>query len=399
MRRALSILTAVFLSSAALAQRTVAVHLPLDDAVAFASKGPASAPPADPVAAKTGVATVSVDGKDTLYAVDAGGNRVATAPVKGDAWSPKIDEFRDLAKAVVAVRHNDEPVAAANVTLDDGRRKQELLLDPSAKGDVAFFDVRPGSLKVTVRYRAAGADATPVTVLFEAKAEGDAVPRFVVALPEAAETLKAAPAPTATNGAAPAGDKPAAPANSGGGFNFVGALFALLVGGAAAAGIWWYIKQNPDAAGATLERLGAQIPKPGDAPLADPPVVAAPAPVAPEPPQKIVLDAMPDPIKMPVPVAVAVSEPSLVSEAGIPIPLPEGETTVGREVGLGLSLAGETTVSRRHATVTRQGGTVTVQDGGSTNGTFVNGVPASGPTTLRPGDSVQFGSVRFRYEG
>lgn len=384
------------LPGALLAQRTVAVHVPPGDVVAFASKGRSNEPPVDPVAPKEGVASVPVgEGQDRIYAWDRAINRLTSAPIAGSEWSPKVTELKDLAQVVVELRRNDEPVAAANVTLDDGRRKQDRLLDPSMKGDVTFFDVKPGSLKITVRYRAAGKDAAPVTQIFDAPAKGEAPPHFTVSLPEAVETLKPA-APTPKTGAAEAGT--AAPAPSGGGINFVGTLFALVVGGGVAAAAWYFIKKNPGTVGETLERLGAQIPKPGDAPLADPPVAPAPAPAAPKPPEKIVLDTMPDPIQMAVPAAVSVSEPSLVSEAGVPIPLAEGETTVGREVGLGLSLAGESTVSRRHATIVRQGGTVTVQDSGSTNGTFVNGTPATSATTLRPGDSVQFGSVRFRYE-
>lgn len=300
-------------------------------------------------------------------------------------------------KVVVEVRRDGKPVAAANVTVDDGAKKQDALIDSSSKGDAAFADVKPGSLKVTVRYRAAGKDAAPVTQIFQVKPAGDATPHVTVALPEAAETL---------GDAAPAPKPPPAPAlatiEKPQGFNFVGALFALIFGAGAAAGIWTFIKKNPDAVGGTLERLGAQIPKPGDAPLADPPVAAAPAPLAPAPPQKIVLDPVapaPAPIQMAAPTSVAVSEPSLVSEAGVPIPLAEGETVVGREIGLGLSLAGETTVSRRHARLVRSGGAVTLEDLGSTNGTFVNGAPAPPSTTLHPGDAVQFGSVKFRYEG
>jgi pSer/pThr/pTyr-binding forkhead associated (FHA) protein len=92
-------------------------------------------------------------------------------------------------------------------------------------------------------------------------------------------------------------------------------------------------------------------------------------------------------------------EPTLVSENGDRTSLPEGELTVGREDGLGISLAGESTVSRRHATVSRSGKTAVVKDLGSTNGTFVNGTRLQGEATLKPGDQVQFGSVRFRYEG
>ena len=302
---------------------------------------------------------------------------------------------------VVQVRHDGKPVAAANVTVDDGAKRQDVLVDPSSSGEAIVSDVKPGSLKVTVRYRAGGKDATPVTQVFDSKDAGE---RFTVALPEAAETV---------GGSAPAGGQTAAPAAApvkpepAGGFNPVGLLFALLVGGGAAAGLWYFLKKNPETVGSTLERLGAQIPKAGDEPLADPSVSAAPAPIRPEPPQKIVLDPvapiqLDTPYAAPKPISLGTAtagEPSLVSEAGIPIPLGEGETVVGREVGLGLSLAGETTVSRRHARLVRAGGAVTLVDEGSTNGTFVNGQRVSGSADLHPGDSVQFGSVRFRYEG
>ena len=296
-------------------------------------------------------------------------------------------------RVVVEVRHDGKPVAAANVTLDDGKRKQDALLDASSKGDAAFEDVRPGSLKVTVRYRAKGADAAPVTQIFEAKPTPDAPAHVTIALPEAAAVLGETPLPPREAVPPARGDSRAT-----GGFNLVGTLFALIVGGGAAAGIWYFIKRNPETVGGTLEKLGAQIPKPGNAPLADPPVAAAPAPLPPEPPQKIVLDAPAAPISL-ASMPVSTGEPSLVSDAGVAIPLAEGETTVGREIGLGLSLAGESTVSRRHARVVRTGGAATVFDEGSTNGTFVNGQKVVGSVGLAPGDAVQFGSVRFRYEG
>ena len=302
---------------------------------------------------------------------------------------------------VVQVRQGGKPVAVANVTVDDGKTKREALVEASTNGEAIFSEVRPGSLKVTVRYRAGGKEAS-VTQLFDEKNAGE---RVTVALPEA-EPLS----PPGEGGrgegvaiSAPPPAQTAAPAKRPeptGGFNLVGTLFALLVGGAAAAGIWFYIKGNPEKVGGTLERLGAQIPKPGDAPLADPPVAAAPAPLAPEPPQKIVLDPVaPISLNAPVTLAAPTGEPALVSDAGVPIPLIEGETVVGREVGLGLSLAGESTVSRRHARIVRSGGLATLYDEGSTNGTFVNGQRLAGSQTLSPGDAVQFGSVRFRYEG
>jgi pSer/pThr/pTyr-binding forkhead associated (FHA) protein len=95
---------------------------------------------------------------------------------------------------------------------------------------------------------------------------------------------------------------------------------------------------------------------------------------------------------------VAVSQPSLIADGGVVIPLFDGDTVVGRDPGLGLSLTGETTVSRKHATLHRLGNEVTLEDHGSTNGTFVNGARLQIPTTLRPGDAVQFGSAKFRFQ-
>ncbi len=391
-------------------QTKATITAPPGDVVVFATKGLATSAPSDPTVPKDGVAELIVNSEDTLYVWDKTGNRIAHTAV-APTWGPKLEDLKDVAQVTVDLQHDGKPVAAANVTLDDGRQKKNVLVDPSSKGSATFFDVKAGSLKVTVTYRAAGKDATPVTQIFEAKANGDPVPHFLMALPEAVEIIGPPPAAPGVKGdpSAPgAVGAPGTPASQGSqGFNFVGTLFALVIGGAAAAGIWFYIKKNPEMVGGTLEKLGAQIPKPGDAPLADPPVPAAPAAVPAAPPQKIVLDAGPDPIAIssaPAPISLSApaggyGEPSLVSESGIAIPVAEGETVVGREVGLGLSLAGESTVSRRHAVVVRNGSTVVVQDEGSTNGTFVNGSPVTGSVALNPGDSVQFGSVRFRYEG
>ena len=54
-------------------------------------------------------------------------------------------------------------------------------------------------------------------------------------------------------------------------------------------------------------------------------------------------------------------------------------------------------VSRRHARLERHGHDVYVQDLGSSAGTFVNGVAASGPHRLRHGDVVRFAGIELRY--
>jgi len=86
--------------------------------------------------------------------------------------------------------------------------------------------------------------------------------------------------------------------------------------------------------------------------------------------------------------------------AGQVFPLAGPNMTVGRDTGRDIALSADNTVSRTHARIAQEGGQVVVYDEGSSNGTFVNGMrlPAQAPQTLAPGDVVQFGSSRFRFE-
>ncbi|MFQ6101872.1 MAG: FHA domain-containing protein [Anaerolineae bacterium] len=57
-------------------------------------------------------------------------------------------------------------------------------------------------------------------------------------------------------------------------------------------------------------------------------------------------------------------------------------------------------VSRQHARIMRQGSLMVIEDLGSTNGTFVNGVRLTGPHTLANGDMIGLGdAVRLTYYG
>src|SRR3954468_24525467 len=84
--------------------------------------------------------------------------------------------------------------------------------------------------------------------------------------------------------------------------------------------------------------------------------------------------------------------------AGQDIPL-EQELVIGRSTpGIG-SLGGDSEISRVHARVFRDAsGQLTVEDLGSTNGTFVNGDRISAPTPLRPGDEVRVGQTTLGVE-
>ena len=87
-------------------------------------------------------------------------------------------------------------------------------------------------------------------------------------------------------------------------------------------------------------------------------------------------------------------EKSVASAA--PIPLEEREVVIGRQEDLKVSLPDDW-VSRRHAKIRRVGDDYVLQDLGSSNGTYVDGVPVLS-CVLKPGDWIQIGRNLFRFE-
>ena len=69
----------------------------------------------------------------------------------------------------------------------------------------------------------------------------------------------------------------------------------------------------------------------------------------------------------------------------------EAGATIGRE-GCDVNLM-DPEVSRRHAAIRDQGGSLAIEDLGSTNGTFVNGVKIVAITALKHGDEVRLGNT------
>lgn len=72
------------------------------------------------------------------------------------------------------------------------------------------------------------------------------------------------------------------------------------------------------------------------------------------------------------------------------------EVVLGRHQGCELRLFDETT-SRRHARITCTDDEVTLEDLGSSNGTWLNGVRIEGPARLFEGDVLRIGDTQLRY--
>lgn len=85
------------------------------------------------------------------------------------------------------------------------------------------------------------------------------------------------------------------------------------------------------------------------------------------------------------------------ADAGREVPV-EGSLTIGRADDIDLTLD-DGGISRNHARVTADAGTVTIEDLGSSNGTFVNGERVEGSRTLSEGDEISLGGAVLGFVG
>jgi hypothetical protein len=82
-------------------------------------------------------------------------------------------------------------------------------------------------------------------------------------------------------------------------------------------------------------------------------------------------------------------------EPGVAYEIPGQGATLGRgEVEIKLD---DPYASARHARISRQGHVVVIEDLGSTNGTYLNEQPLTGPQPLHPGDRIRIGDCEFSY--
>ena len=73
-------------------------------------------------------------------------------------------------------------------------------------------------------------------------------------------------------------------------------------------------------------------------------------------------------------------------------PLEGDLITIGRDSANTIQI-NDAEISRRHARMQFQGGKYVIEDGGSTNGTHVNGQRLAAPYVLKPSDVISFGET------
>jgi hypothetical protein len=92
-----------------------------------------------------------------------------------------------------------------------------------------------------------------------------------------------------------------------------------------------------------------------------------------------------------VPRTLVVDQPP--ARRGARFALSGPELTIGRANGCHVALPEDTFASTVHARVFAKDGAVYVEDLGSTNGTYLNGMRLAAPAVLRPGDQLQVGAT------
>jgi FHA domain len=93
---------------------------------------------------------------------------------------------------------------------------------------------------------------------------------------------------------------------------------------------------------------------------------------------------------------IVLKSPAL--DEGDELPLDSAPLMVGRGSRNDLDLAGDEYASSEHARIEPRRDGVWLEDVGSTNGTYLNGVQLKHAKRLAPGDVVRIGETELRYE-
>lgn len=112
--------------------------------------------------------------------------------------------------------------------------------------------------------------------------------------------------------------------------------------------------------------------------------------------------ASPRPPAPPTPPPTSIAPPwgILATISGPPrrFALRDEQVLIGRSADCTIVLGDDQTISRRHAWLRKRGDLITIEDAGSTHGTFLNGQRLTGPATVRHNDILQLGQTLLRME-
>ena len=346
---------------------------------------------------KTSDASVTIKlppNADALWVYDAKTGNLAQLKIADLKEKTELtsDRLSHVARVQVNLQAQGKPVASAVVQLTDATGKTHTrVLEPSAEGVLIFERVPLGKVSVVARYGDEGKAAQETTLKAERETR---VPIIELALSGSVATLEVAP-----KGREGQGDAETPQTSR------IGAIVMFVIALALAIGVIVFLvrlaTQKPQQLGEAMSKLGVELPQPTPAGQESGATAAPPMPDLP-PLESAGVDPTAASIGATATVIAAGPATRIVAMqgpyAGQAFELTGDLMTIGRDAAQAIALVNDMGVSRTHAQIVRQGDQTLIEDLGSTNGTYVNGVRVGAPTPIKPGDTLQLGASLFRVE-
>lgn len=317
------------------------------------------------------------------------------------SWTVTPEDFDSIYRVQVRIIDSGGSVESGAVRLMTAAGEANRLVSLGNGGAVDFFNVPFGSMRVSVLYQVGDEDFSTPVQTFNLESDAGTTREFTIDLntePQPVDETDEGEMATTTT----AEGAESAPYE---GTTLLGMIVGLVVIGGIGLVAYWFFFKYPQRE-EMLKKAGLLTPD--GTPDAHTPTGTGPgAPDAPKPAEKIVIDgAEPQRIGSSgasvAPAGAASSltpNPRLTAKDGSVHMIPDDAVEAGRDESCGIAFVGEDSISRKHARLIRtEDGQTMLEDLGSTNGTFVNGVKIAQPTKLQPGDTVQFGQLVLTYE-
>lgn len=313
--------------------------------------------------------------------------RIEAKPKETPKFKLGESDFKWVRRITVNVFSSEKemPVAFAVLDMKDSKGgTASKLIEPSSMGNVDFFDVASGTVKLSVRY----GDGMSASQDFEVGLErADMVPSFRLPVGGSVAVVEKAA------GMKPEGDEAVGAETA----DIYKTVISVLLITAIFYIVYREIKSRGAGAKKVAKGIGIGIPEASEGSAGTPAAEPGMCPFC-------------GGAKDPVTGACACSEPALAAAGTGPrliasqgpysgniYTLDRDELTVGREESCDIAFPLDNTASRNHAKFVGSGGSWKVVDMGSSNGTFVNGMKIQ-EQDLMPGDEILIGGSRLRFE-